>query len=109
MRIEARRLSGVSNLDMKFKYHPESDALCIGLTERPDAERRELSDGVGVDYDSAEHLVVIDVEHAGCNVQLRHLVLRCLDGSNERIAGYRRRAVRRRSPSLRLDEHMALD
>lgn len=72
---------------MKLNYHPETDSLYIDLSELPSAERREVSDGIVLDYDSVGNLVGIDIDNASRKVRLQHLVLSQLPIEIERIAG----------------------
>ena len=59
---------------MKLRYYSETDSLSIDLAERPSADSREATPGVGLDFDAAGALVGIDIDHAS-----RHLDLSGLD------------------------------
>jgi uncharacterized protein YuzE len=58
---------------MKFHYYAETDSLYIDLIDQPSAESREVAPGVVLDFDSAGHLVGIDIDHASKNVELSRL------------------------------------
>lgn len=71
---------------MKLNYHPETDSLYIGLSGRPSAESREISEGVVLDYDAEGKLVGIDIDNASNKVELQKLVLSKLPGKVETAA-----------------------
>ena len=71
---------------MKLNYHPETDSLYIDLSERPSVERREISEGVVLDYDANGNLVGIDIDNASTKVQLKELILSKLPGKVHTIA-----------------------
>jgi len=60
---------------MKLNYHPDTDSLYIGLSERPSVESREVSDGVVLEYDSSGRLVGIDIDNATNKVELQQSIL----------------------------------
>ncbi len=60
---------------MKVNYYPDTDSLCIDLSEKPSAESREISEGVILDYDSEGNLVGIDIDNASKKVNLKELTL----------------------------------
>lgn len=60
---------------MKLNYYPDTDSLCIDLSERPSVESREISEGVVLDYDAEGHLVGIDIDNASRKVDLKQLTL----------------------------------
>jgi len=68
---------------MKLNYHPDTDSLYIGLSERPSVENREVSEGVVLDYDSSGRLVGIDIDNAANKVELQNLILSKLHGTIE--------------------------
>ena len=71
---------------MKLNYHPETDSLYIDLSEQPSAERREISEGVVLDYDAKGNLVGIDIDNASTKVQLKELILSKLPGTVQTLA-----------------------
>ncbi|TAJ24068.1 MAG: DUF2283 domain-containing protein [Nitrospirae bacterium] len=60
---------------MKLDYYPDTDSLYIDLSERPSVERREISEGIVLDYDAEGHLVGIDIDNASRKVDLKQLTL----------------------------------
>ncbi len=48
---------------MKFHCCAETDSLYIDLADRPGAEAREVAPGVVLDFDAADRLVGIDIDH----------------------------------------------
>jgi uncharacterized protein YuzE len=68
---------------MKLNYHPDTDSLCIDLSERPSAQSREISNGVVLDYDADGRLVGIDIDNASNKVDLNRLILSKLPGKVE--------------------------
>jgi uncharacterized protein YuzE len=72
---------------MKVNYYPETDSLCIDLSERQSVESREISEGVVLDYDDAGKLVGIDIDNASTKVELGKLVISKLPATIETIAG----------------------
>ena len=60
---------------MKLQYYRDTDSLYIDFSSRPSAERREVSEGVVLDYDEAGLLVGIDIDNAGTKMDLREVVL----------------------------------
>jgi uncharacterized protein YuzE len=72
---------------MRLNYYADTDSLYIDLSEQPSAESREISEGVVLDYDSAGHLVGIDIDNASTKVQMDTLILSKLPGTVETIAG----------------------
>lgn len=71
---------------MKLSYDPDTDSLCIDLSERPSTDSREVSEGVVLDYDGAGTLVGIDVDNASHKVELDRLVLSKLSLIVDRLA-----------------------
>jgi uncharacterized protein YuzE len=55
-------------------YFPDTDSLYIDLSEAPSVERREISEGVVLDYDALGQLVGIDIDEASKRAQLDKLV-----------------------------------
>ncbi len=49
---------------MRLSYHPDTDSVYIDLSEKVSSETREVSDGVGLDYDASGNLVGIDIGNA---------------------------------------------
>jgi uncharacterized protein YuzE len=72
---------------MKVNYYRETDSLYIDLSERQSVERREISEGVVLDYDDAGKLVGIDIDNASTKVELGKLVISKLPATIETIAG----------------------
>ena len=58
---------------MRFHYYPETDTLYISLAERPGADAQEVAPGVVLDFDAADKLVGIEIDHASEVVNLTHL------------------------------------
>ena len=59
---------------MKLNYYPETDSLYIGLSMKPSAESREVSEGVQLDYDIDGNLTGIDIDNASRKLDLSELV-----------------------------------
>ncbi len=68
---------------MKLNYFPETDSLYIDLSEKPSVDSRDISEGVVLDYDSADELVGIDIDNARGKVELKRLLLSNLPGKIE--------------------------
>jgi uncharacterized protein YuzE len=68
---------------VKLNYHPDTDSLYIDLAERPSVSSREISEGVVLDYDEDERLVVIDIDNASTKVDLERLILSRLPATVE--------------------------
>src|SRR6266566_8963847 len=49
---------------MKLHYYPETDSLCIELSDKPSTESEEVAAGVVIDSDSDGHVVGFDIDHA---------------------------------------------
>lgn len=49
---------------MKLHYYPETNSLCIELTDRTSIDSQEASPGVVLDFDSNGAIVGIDIENA---------------------------------------------
>lgn len=60
---------------MKLSYFPDTDPLYIDLSEAPSTGRREVSEGVVLDYDASDNLVGIGIDHASRKVDLATLAL----------------------------------
>jgi uncharacterized protein YuzE len=60
---------------MKLNYYPETDSLYIDLSEKPNAESKEISEGIVLDYDAEGNLVGIDIDNASKKVHLKELTL----------------------------------
>jgi uncharacterized protein YuzE len=71
---------------MKISYYPETDSLYIDLSEKSSVESREISEGIGLDYDDAGNLVGIDIDNASSEVQLKELILRRLPSDITAVA-----------------------
>ncbi len=57
---------------MQLSYYPETDSLYIDLAERPNAESKEVSEGIVPDYDTAGNLVGIDIDNASKKLNSRN-------------------------------------
>ncbi|HMS83984.1 MAG TPA: DUF2283 domain-containing protein [Nitrospira sp.] len=68
---------------MKLNYHSDTDSLYIDFSDWPSVESREVSEGVGLDYDSSGRLVGIDIDNATNKVELQKLILSKLSGTIE--------------------------
>jgi uncharacterized protein YuzE len=71
---------------MKLNYHAETDSLYIDLAEQPGVDSREVSEGIGLDYDANGTLVGIDIDNTSSKVDLARLVLTGMPGEIERRA-----------------------
>lgn len=60
---------------MKLNYYPDTDSLYIDLSEQPNVESREITEGIVLDYDAAGQLVGIDIDNASQKVELKQLTL----------------------------------
>ena len=58
---------------MKFFDYPETDSLCIDLSEKTSTDTLEVAPGVVLDFDVDRHLVGIDIDNASQNVNLSRL------------------------------------
>ncbi len=58
---------------MKLRYYADTDSLYIDLAERPSAASREVAPGVVLDFDAAETLLGIDIDHASHHLDLAGL------------------------------------
>jgi len=58
---------------MKLYYYADTDSLYIDLSKKTSVESREVSPGVVLDFDAADHLCGIDVDHASQNLDLSRL------------------------------------
>jgi uncharacterized protein YuzE len=55
---------------MKLHYYTETDSLFIELASAPDAEAREIVDGLVVDFDANGNVVGLDIDHASRKLDL---------------------------------------
>jgi uncharacterized protein YuzE len=55
---------------MKLHYDPETDSLYIELKSEPEAETREIVDGLVVDFDAKGDVVGLDIDHASRKLDL---------------------------------------
>lgn len=67
---------------MIFQYHQETDMLYIKLSDGESVESAEVADGIVLDFDADNHVVGIEIEDAGNQIDLSHLELRALPVSN---------------------------
>ena len=58
---------------MKFFDYPETESLCIDLSEKTSTDSLEVAPGVVLDFDVDRHLVGIDIDNASQNVNLSRL------------------------------------
>lgn len=58
---------------MKFQYYPDTDSLCIDLSEKASATSQEVAPGVVLDFDDKGQLVGIDIDQASTIVDLSRL------------------------------------
>lgn len=60
---------------MKISYYPETDSLYIDLSHKPSADSREVSAGVGLDYDGYGNIVGIDIDHASSKLDIGEIII----------------------------------
>jgi len=65
---------------MKFQYYPDTDSLCIDLSDEVSVDSREVAPRVALDFDAKGRLVGIDIDHAAKSLayhawRLRHCPL----------------------------------
>ena len=60
---------------MKINYYPETDSLYIDLSSRTSVDSKEVSEGVGLDYDDRGTLVGIDIDQASLKLDISEIVL----------------------------------
>lgn len=60
---------------MRLSYDPETDSLTIHLVERPSTDSDEVADGVVIDFDEADGIVGIDVQHASQHADITRLLV----------------------------------
>ena len=60
---------------MKVNYHKDTDSLYIGLSSKPSAHSKEISEGVVLDYDAEGNIVGIDIDNASHKVYLKEISL----------------------------------
>lgn len=58
---------------MKMKYYKETDSLYIDLSEKTSVESLEVAPGIVVDFDEADNIVGIDIDHASQILNLSEL------------------------------------
>jgi uncharacterized protein YuzE len=58
---------------VRFHYYPETDSLCIDLSQKVAADSEEVAPGVVLDYDAERRLVGIDIGQASKIVDLSRL------------------------------------
>jgi uncharacterized protein YuzE len=68
---------------MRLSYDPETDSLYIELTERPSADTEELAEGLRVDYDEADNIIGIEVDHASQVLDLTTLDVSSLPATRQ--------------------------
>jgi len=49
---------------MKVKYFPDTDTLLVNFSEGKIVDSRDLNEDVLVEFDEAEHVVSMTIEHA---------------------------------------------
>jgi uncharacterized protein YuzE len=47
---------------MRISYYPDTDSLYVDLSSKISVDSREVSDGIGLDYDADGNLVGIDID-----------------------------------------------
>lgn len=75
---------------MKFHYDADTDSLYIDLIDRVSVDSREVAPGVVLDFDDADHLVGIDIQHASQVVNLSRLEAESLPLTRLSVAGLAR-------------------
>lgn len=72
---------------MKFHYDPDTDSLYIDLIDRVSVDSREVAPGVVLDFDDADRLVGIDIQHASQVANLSRLEAESLPLTGLSVAG----------------------
>lgn len=68
---------------MNISYDKTTDSLYIHLTDRASSDSNEISEGVVLDFDASDALVVIDVQQASQRAGLNNEVVKCTHLENE--------------------------
>ena len=71
---------------MRLSYFADTDSLYIDLSEEPNVESREISEGVVLDYNAAGQLVGINIDEASKRVRMDKLILSQLPSTGETAA-----------------------
>ena len=70
---------------MKIKYYKAVDSLYLDLSSKKSVDSEVVSDGVVLNYDEADDLVGIDVEHASEKLDMSKLVVDSLPAKIESL------------------------
>ena len=71
---------------MKINYYPETDSIYIDFSSKTSKERKEISEGVVLDYDEKGELVGIDIDNASKKLDLSEFVLNRLPAKIQKIS-----------------------
>lgn len=71
---------------MKINYYPDTDSLCIELSEKESADSMEISAGIVLDYDNKGALVGIDIDNATEKINLKELIFNKLPLETQKIS-----------------------
>ena len=63
---------------MIFEYFPETDMLYIKLTDGTSVESEEIAPGIVLDLDENSHIVGVEIEDAGKQIDLSRLELKAM-------------------------------
>lgn len=63
---------------MIFEYFPETDMLYIKLTDGTSVESEEIATGIVLDLDENSHIVGVEIEDAGKQIDLSRLELKAM-------------------------------
>lgn len=63
---------------MIFEYFPETDMLFIKLTDGTSVESEEIAPGIVLDLDENSHIVGVEIEDAGKQIDLSRLELKAM-------------------------------
>ena len=69
---------GIKSQMMKISYYEDTDSLYIDLSSRPSVETQAVSNDINLDYDQAQNIVGIDIDHASKHLDLSELKLKKL-------------------------------
>ena len=60
---------------MRIDYYPETDTLYIQLQEGPGADAQEVAPDIVLDFNTAEEVIGIEIEHASERTDLKNFQL----------------------------------
>lgn len=63
---------------MIFEYFPDTDMLYIKLTDGTSVESEEIATGIVLDLDENSHIVGVEIEDAGKQIDLSRLELKAM-------------------------------